>query len=188
MPGDFLLERIRRELPAFGMFDRVFCDMPKLSRQLFGQDGFAFPVADVVGKIGPRDRAVRAEPALRHVRDDLASCPLIDDVEVLCQPHQIGACAHDLVRERVKRAHPVAHFREKPFFLHERTDPAGEVVDRGVDERDDEHFLAGVKVRFSNDTCGQARQGPRLSASRHGGDAHGPAVVGEDVFLLGARL
>ena len=109
-------------------------------------------------------------------------------MKVLREAREVRAGPDDLVGERMERADAVAHVREHALLLDKLVDPAGEVIDRGVDERHHKHFLTRLQVRLGDKAGGQAGQGPGLPAPGNGRHAHRAALVIEDLLLLGTRL
>ena len=91
------------------------------------------------------------------------------------------------MRQPVQGADTIAELRDEPARLNEVADAAGKIIHRRVDQRDDQHFLFGFKLSAGNDLRGEGRERVRLARAGHGRNAKRAALVGEDLFLSGAR-
>ncbi len=102
-------------------------------------------------------KGMAAQPGRGCLVQHLAGRALVDDLEVVGQPHQRRPLAHDVVGQAVQGAHPVAHVRQQALRLDQLADPLVEAVHSRVDQRDDQHLLPAVQHAAIDDLRGQLR-------------------------------
>ncbi len=147
----------RRELQVFGLLDEA-------GRQP-GDVILPAPTAHALRagfvQLGREDgvQAVRmtADPGLGRVLQDLRRRALVDDLEIVGEAGQRRTLAHDVVRQAVQRAHPVADVGQQPPLLHEARHPPGEVAHGRVHQRDDQHFLLVAQIPLGDQLRRQQR-------------------------------
>jgi hypothetical protein len=137
--------------------------------------------------VSPKGVGLGAQKGAHGVPLDLVGRAVIDDGELLAEPHQPRPLAHDVVGQPVQRAHPVADAGQEPFFLaQDGADAGAEVGHRTVGEGDDQHLTVAPAARQRqplDQLRGEQTQCKGFAAAGDGADAHVALAVGEDGLL-----
>ncbi len=176
----------RRQLQVLGQPDRVAGDR----RHGLGPMLPAHPVGLAVVQLRRQPGAGRVgmagHPRVDRLLQDLRRLALVQDREIVREPHQRRPFAHDIVRQAVQRAHAIADARQQAALPHELGHAPREVVHGRVDQGDDQHLLVVGQRAAGHQPRRQRGEGLGLAAPRHRRDPHLPARVGEHFSLLGS--
>lgn len=175
---------VRGETVVFGGTDEGHGDVRHQVGQLLAADPVTFALVHIGKEIVVQIGGVALQPGVGGFLADEVGFALVNDAEAVLQPGRGRFFADDVVRQPVQGADAVAegHGQGEEFL-----DAGGEVVHRRVDQGDDEHFLLVGQRAGADDLRGEGAERVRLAGAGHGGNAHLPAGVGEDLGLGGAR-
>ncbi len=174
-------------MPILGGADKTRGDCLNIVGPVAVRDATTLPVLKLGRDVRLDELRVEAHPAVRGITDHSEGRTLVHDGEIGIEPNQSRILADDVVRETVKRTHAITQAWERTAILNEVRDARGEVVDGGIDERDDQDFLVRLQAPARNDLRCEGREGLCLAGAGNGRNAETAAGVFEDARLGGAR-